>query len=69
MKNIINVSKHLIKLLENYANNRSFIDQRVGICFLDLKFEINESYTQYCRNHDTVHTLLKFYESLFNIFF
>nr|XP_027204112.1 rho guanine nucleotide exchange factor 38-like isoform X3 [Dermatophagoides pteronyssinus] len=62
MKSIIDVSKHLIKSLENYAHNRAYVDQRVGICFLDLKFKINESYTQYCRNHDSVHSLLKFYE-------
>ncbi|KAF7493012.1 Dynamin-binding protein [Sarcoptes scabiei] len=62
MKMIIDVSKRLIKSLESYATNRPFIDQRIGICFLDLKFEINASYTKYCRNHCAVTALLKYYE-------
>lgn len=62
MKSVIGVSRQLIKLLDNYAHNRAHIDQRVGICFLDLKFEIREAYTKYCRNHDTAHMMLKYYE-------
>ena len=62
MKTVVDVSKSLIKLLDNYANNRPHFDQRVGVCFLDLKFEIKEAYTKYCRNHDATNMLLRFYE-------
>ena len=65
MKTIVSVSKNLIKLLDNYAGNRSYCDQRVGICFLDLKFEIKEAYTKYCRSHDSTNMLLRSYEGKF----
>jgi len=62
MKTVVDVSKRLTKLLDNYANNRPYIDQRVGVCFLDLKFDIKEAYTRYCRNHDSSSVLLQLYE-------
>lgn len=62
IKSIISVSKHLIKSLENYAYCKPFDEQRIGICFIDLKFEIKDAYTKYCRGHDTVNLQLKQYE-------
>lgn len=62
MRTVVNVSKSLVKLLDNYANNRPYVDQRVGVCFLDLKFEIKDAYTKYCRNHDSTNMLLRSYE-------
>ena len=70
IKAVITVSKHLIKSLDNYAYSKPYDEQRVGICFLDLKFEIKEAYTKYCKNHDNVNVQLKFYEGeLLTVFF
>lgn len=62
MKAVVAVSKSLLKLLGNYADNRPYVDQRVGICFLDLKFEFFEAYKAYCAKHDSTSMLLRFYE-------
>lgn len=62
MKTVVDVSKSLLKLLDNYANNRPFVDQRVGICFLDLKFELRDAFVSYCKSHDSTSMLLRFYE-------
>ncbi|KAH9392866.1 hypothetical protein TYRP_005956 [Tyrophagus putrescentiae] len=63
MKTVVDVSKSLLKLLDNYANNRPFVDQRVGICFLDLKFELRDAFVSYCKSHDSTSMLLRFYEA------
>lgn len=64
MRTVVEVSKSLLKLLDNYANNRPFVDQRVGICFLELKFDFRDAYKTYCKMHDSTSMLLRFYEGV-----
>lgn len=62
LKQVISVSRHLLKLFDNYAHNRAYADQRVGICFLELRTSLEEAYTVYCRNHDAINAQFKVYE-------
>lgn len=62
MKSVIHASRQLLKLLDNYAFNRPYEDQKVGVCFLELSAEIKQAYTQYCRNHGAIIAQLKLYE-------
>lgn len=62
LKQVISVSRHLLKLFDNYAYNRAYADQRVGICFLELRTSLEEAYTVYCRSHDAINAQFKAYD-------
>jgi hypothetical protein len=63
LNDVIYISQKLTKRLEADVKLKPFSDQIVGLCFIDLKDEIQKIYAIYCRNHDNVISILEKYES------
>jgi radical SAM superfamily enzyme len=64
LEEIIEVSTHLIQLLEESTLCKKYEHQRVGKCFLQIADEMKHAYSQYCKNHDEIQPLWQKYEGL-----
>ncbi|KAK3102404.1 hypothetical protein FSP39_011155 [Pinctada imbricata] len=62
MEDIADVSQRLLTQLEAAIQGKEFDQQVIGMCFMTLADDMKNAYAPYCRNHDSVITLIEKYK-------
>ncbi|XP_070565083.1 rho guanine nucleotide exchange factor 38-like isoform X2 [Ptychodera flava] len=62
VEQVIDVSERFLESLEENITRKPPEEQLAGLCFINFSKELEEVYSQYCRNHDDAIALLEKYE-------